>query len=114
LIELPRQCNFVRLEYFPIIGADGVMAWTIRDDLRLAIKMGLLKGLRRIRGLRRLLTDEEQNRIADAIADQLAMANLEVSAGKSLSGHGRSSAGRAHESGGKNSAAANPGDSGRP
>jgi hypothetical protein len=35
--------------------------WTKFDDLRFCVKMGLRKGLARIRGMRRPLTDDEQD-----------------------------------------------------
>ncbi len=46
------------------------MVWTIRDDLRLTIRMGLTRGLRLVRGMRRKLSEEERNRVAFASARQ--------------------------------------------
>jgi hypothetical protein len=38
--------------------------WTATQDLRFCVKIGLRKGLGRIRGLRRALTDDEQDTVA--------------------------------------------------
>ena len=64
------------------------MTWTLQDDLRLSIRMGLTKGLRRVRGLRRQLSEEERNRIAAAIAEHLELANWKIAPGPPLAGHG--------------------------
>ena len=40
--------------------------------------MGLQKGFRRVHGLRRALTEEERDRIADAIIDHLDLANYRI------------------------------------
>jgi hypothetical protein len=55
------------------------MPWTIRDDLRLTIRLGLTRGLRLVHGMRRKLTEEERSRVADAIIDQLHLSNYEIS-----------------------------------
>ncbi len=47
------------------------MPFTREDDLRLSIRMGLTKGLRLVRGLRRQLDEEERNRIAEASREHL-------------------------------------------
>ena len=65
------------------------MTWTSRDDLRLAIRMGLGKGLALVRGMRRTMTEEEQDRVAEAIADHLKLANYKVAPGPALPGHGQ-------------------------
>ena len=65
------------------------MSWTGRDDLRLTIKIGLRKGLALVHGMRRAMTDVEQDRVADAIADHLKLANYKVEPGPSLTGHGQ-------------------------
>jgi hypothetical protein len=41
------------------------MPFTSEDNLRLAIRMGLVKGLRVVRGLRRQLGDEDRHRVAE-------------------------------------------------
>ena len=43
------------------------MPFTREDDLRLSIRMGLTKGLRLIRGMRRQLDEDERSRVAEAI-----------------------------------------------
>ena len=65
------------------------MVWSSRDDLRLAIRMGLTKGLRLVSGMRRQLTEEERNRVADAIIDHLNSANYRITQGPPLPPHGR-------------------------
>jgi hypothetical protein len=50
------------------------MPFTREDDLRLSIRMGLTKGLRLVRGLRRQLDEDERNRIAEAIREHLELA----------------------------------------
>ena len=65
------------------------MSWTSRDELRLTIKIGLRKGLALVRGMRRAMTDVEQDRVADAIADHLKLANYSVEPGPPLTGHGQ-------------------------
>jgi hypothetical protein len=62
--------------------------WTKADALRLTIVMGLPKGLSLIRGMRRSLTEDDQHKVADAIAEQLARANWKIEQGEPLEGHG--------------------------
>ena len=64
------------------------MPWTIRDDLRLTIRMGLTRGLRLVHGMRRKLTEEERNRVAEAIVDQVLRSNYKIEAGDPIEGHG--------------------------
>jgi hypothetical protein len=64
------------------------MAWTSRDDLRLTIRMGLTRGLTRVHGMRRQLSEEERDRIADAIIDQLNLSNYRIELGPPVAGHG--------------------------
>jgi hypothetical protein len=47
------------------------MAWSTADELRFCIRMGLRKGLALVRGMRRALTEEEQDRVAGEIAADL-------------------------------------------
>jgi hypothetical protein len=64
------------------------MSWTIRDDLRLSIRMGLTKGLRLVPGMRRQLSEAERDRVAAAIADHLHLSNWRIAPGPPLPGHG--------------------------
>lgn len=50
------------------------MSWTAADEFLLSIKLGLRKGLALVRGMRRALTDEEQDRVAGAIAEHVQRA----------------------------------------
>jgi hypothetical protein len=61
--------------------------WLITRDLRLSIVMGLRKGLRLVRGMRRTLTEEEQFRIADEIAADLKLSNWDIRPGEPAPGH---------------------------
>jgi hypothetical protein len=64
------------------------MAWTVQDDLRLTLKLGLRKGLKLVRGMRRSLSNEEEDRVADAVADQLRLSNWRIEPGAPVVGHG--------------------------
>lgn len=64
------------------------MPWTIRDDLRLTIRIGLTRGLSLVHGMRRKLAEEERNRVADAIIEQVLLSNYEITQGKPRDGHG--------------------------
>ena len=57
------------------------MAWSSRDELRLTIRMGLTRGFALVHGMRRKLTEQERDRIADAIIDQLQLSNYRVESG---------------------------------
>ena len=50
--------------------------------------MGLRKGLSFIRGMRRSLTDDEQNKIAGAMVEHLEQSNWKVEQGPAREGHG--------------------------
>jgi hypothetical protein len=63
--------------------------WTRADDLRLSIVMGLRDGLRRIRGMRRSLTEDEQHKVADAIVQHLESHNWKIELGPPAEGHGQ-------------------------
>jgi hypothetical protein len=63
--------------------------WTKIDDLRFCVKMGLRKGLARIRGLRRALTDDEQDTVAKEIVEHLELSNWKIEPGEPLRGHGQ-------------------------
>ena len=62
------------------------MVWTEQDSLRLSIVMGLRKGLSLCRGMRRSLTEEEQNKIALQIIDHLELSNYRIIQGPPLEG----------------------------
>ena len=64
------------------------MSWTIHDDLRLSIRIGLTRGLALIRGKRRMLSPEERERVAAVIAEHLRRANWRIEPGPPLAGHG--------------------------
>lgn len=64
------------------------MPWTEDDSLRLAIVMGLRDGLRLCHGMRRQLTEDEQNKVAGAIAAHLKLSNYRIEQGPPLEGHG--------------------------
>ncbi len=68
------------------------MPLTRDDDLRLSIRMGLTKGLRLVRGLRRQLDEEDRNRIAEAIREHLALAGWRIEPGAGIGGHSQLSA----------------------
>ena len=63
--------------------------WTTAQDLRFCVKMGLRKGLARIRGLRRALTDDEQDTVAKEIVEHLELSNWKIEPGEPLRGHGQ-------------------------
>jgi hypothetical protein len=50
--------------------------------------MGLRKGLRLIRGMRRSLSEEEQHKIAGAIVEHLEQSNWKIEKGPPSEGHG--------------------------
>jgi hypothetical protein len=50
--------------------------WSKADDLRLTIVMGLRKGLSLIRGMRRVLSEDDQRKVADAIAEHLQRVSM--------------------------------------
>ncbi len=61
--------------------------WTDDDELRLAIMLGLRKGLAAIRGARRAFSEDEQKRIAAEILDHLRLSNYTISPGRPRRGH---------------------------
>jgi hypothetical protein len=62
--------------------------WSKRQTLQFTIKLGLRKGLALIRGMRRSLTDAEQDRVAGAIVEHLELSNWKIEEGPPLPGHG--------------------------
>jgi hypothetical protein len=57
------------------------------DDLRLSVLIGLRKGLRPVRGMRRSLTEDEQRKIAGAIIEHLDESNWKIEQGPTREGH---------------------------
>jgi hypothetical protein len=62
--------------------------WTKTEHLIFSVKLGLRKGLRLVRGMRRSLTDDEQVMIAQAIVKDLQLNNWKFEEGPPLEGHG--------------------------
>jgi hypothetical protein len=62
--------------------------WSKRETVQFIVKLGLHKGLVLIRGMRRSLTDAEQDRVADAIVEHLELSNWKIEEGPPLPGHG--------------------------
>jgi hypothetical protein len=60
--------------------------WTPEDELLLAIRFGLRKGLRSVRG-RRAFDEAEQRTIAAAILDHLQLSNYRIIPGQPRRGH---------------------------
>jgi hypothetical protein len=63
--------------------------WGKADDLRLSVLMGLRRGLKLCRGMRRALTDDEQHKVADAIVEHLESHNWKIEQGPTREGHGQ-------------------------
>ena len=63
------------------------MPFTLEDDLRLSIRMGLTKGLRLVCGLRRQLDDADRNSVAEAIRERLKLAGWQIEPGPGIGGH---------------------------
>ena len=55
--------------------------WSRRQEFQLSVKLGLRKGLALIRGMRRMLNDHEQDKVAEAIVEQLERSNWKVEQG---------------------------------
>jgi hypothetical protein len=51
--------------------------WSKSENLHFCVKIDLRKGLALIRGMRAALTDEEQNRVSQAIVEHLQIKQLE-------------------------------------
>jgi hypothetical protein len=63
------------------------MPFTPEDNFRLAIRMGLVKGMRVIRGLRQQLGDEDRHRLAESIREHLQLAGWHIGPGSGIGGH---------------------------
>ena len=46
------------------------------------------RGLRLVHGMRRKLSEEERNRVADAIVDQMLRSTYKMDVGEPMEGHG--------------------------
>jgi hypothetical protein len=66
------------------------MNWTDGDEknLVLAIVMGLRKGMKAVRGLRKQVSEPEEFLIGQRIAEQLRTSNYKIEQGPPLAGHG--------------------------
>jgi hypothetical protein len=62
--------------------------WSVTENLRFSVMLGLRKGLALIRGARRTFTEDEQKKIAAAIVDDLQRSNWRFELGPELQGHG--------------------------
>jgi hypothetical protein len=62
--------------------------WSKADDLRLTVLMGLRRGLKLCRGMRRALTEDEQNKVAAVIVEDLERSNWKIEQGPMPEGHG--------------------------
>jgi hypothetical protein len=62
--------------------------WTTADDLRLTVLIGLRRGLKLCRGMRRALTEDEQHKVAAAIVEHLETHNWKIEQGPGARGHG--------------------------
>jgi len=62
------------------------MTYTERDSLRLSVVMGLRKGLSLCRGMRRSLTEDQQNTVVIEIIKQLELSNYKIVQGPPLQG----------------------------
>jgi hypothetical protein len=62
-------------------------AWSIADELRLSIVLGLRRGLRRVRGMRNALNEDQQHTVAEAIAEHLRLSNWDIKPGSPSGGH---------------------------
>jgi hypothetical protein len=76
--ELAHICDILPLSLFMLCSIVPVM-WSKADELRLSNVMGLRDGLRLIRGMRRALTEEEeQHKIAGKIVEHLESTNWKI------------------------------------
>jgi hypothetical protein len=58
------------------------------QDLRLSVVIGLRKGFRLVRGMRRSLSEDEQHKIAGAIVEHLDQSNWKIEKGPPGEGYG--------------------------
>jgi hypothetical protein len=62
--------------------------WSTADDVRFSVTLGLRKGLKLVRGMRRALTEDEQTKVTRAIVDHLELSNWNFEHGPPREGHG--------------------------
>ena len=55
--------------------------WSKADDLRLTVLMGLRRGLKLCRGMRRALTEDEQHKVAAVIVEDVERSNWKIEQG---------------------------------
>ena len=63
--------------------------WTKTQQLAFDIMLGLRKGLKLVRGMRRSLSEEEQRRVSSKIAEHLELANWKIERGPPSHGAGQ-------------------------
>jgi hypothetical protein len=63
--------------------------WSKADDLRLSVLVGLRRGLKLCRGMRWALTEDEQNKVAAVIVEDLERSNWKIEQGPMPEGHSR-------------------------
>jgi hypothetical protein len=63
--------------------------WGKADDLRLSVLMGLRRGPKLCRGMRRALSDDDQRKVAAAIVEHLETHNWKIEQGPVREGHSR-------------------------
>ena len=61
--------------------------WSTRQTFVFSVMLGLRKGLKPIRGARRIFTEEEQGKIAQAIVEDLERSNWKIEQGPEAPGH---------------------------
>jgi hypothetical protein len=61
--------------------------WSEAESLRLTVLMGLRKGLKLCRGMRRALTEDEQHKFAGAIVEHLEQSSWKIEQGPASEGH---------------------------
>jgi hypothetical protein len=60
--------------------------WTVDDELRLAIRLGFQKGLKRV-SAKRAFSEDERHTIAAEILDHLRLSNYHITPGTPRGGH---------------------------
>jgi hypothetical protein len=61
--------------------------WTERQDLVFSFKMALRNALKVLRGMRKSLTDEQQDRVAEMMVEDLRRQNWKIEKGPTPEGH---------------------------
>ena len=73
------------------------MPFTPDDNLRLAIRYGLVKGLRLVRGLRQQFSEDDRTRVAEAIREHLNLPGWQIEPGPGVGGHSQLSGSVKHD-----------------